>query len=143
MKTTINERIMLLKTHFGLSTLEFCHKANISNGTLFNVQRGENVSEKTVRTICDALNVNREWLSEGTGPMFIEKASVAEEVEGGTVREALGLLRDQLKRKDEQIAALLGMLGGKVNFPDPSKKNGSAKVIEMKDKEAESSKEAA
>ena len=111
MKATINERILLLKTQLGLSNLDFCHKANISNGTLHNIQNNENVSPKTIKIICESLNLNKNWLLTGKGEMFAPEVTS----EKSNVSKALELLEQQLAKKDEQIAQLMAIFS-KVNF---------------------------
>jgi transcriptional regulator with XRE-family HTH domain len=111
MKATINERILMLKTQLGLSNLEFCHAANISNGTLHNVQNGENVSPKTIKTIIESLNLNKEWLINGKGEIYLQPVKD----EKSNLTKAIELLEQQLAKKDEQIADLLAVFK-KVNF---------------------------
>jgi len=72
MENTVNSRVLLLKTHLGLGNNEFATKANISTTTVWNIQNGGEINPKTIRNICEALNVNKEWLLNGKGKMFNE-----------------------------------------------------------------------
>jgi transcriptional regulator with XRE-family HTH domain len=112
MKDTINERILMLKTESGLGNLDFCHKAKISHGTLNNIQKGENVSEKTIHSISEGLGISKEWIRTGKGE---KKLSVPVSAEKSGFQKALDLLEEQLKKKDDQIAGLMALLQ-KVNF---------------------------
>lgn len=122
MKDTINNRIMLLKNESGLTNLDFCHEANISHGTLNNIQNGENVSPKTIKTICEALNINKEWLTEGKGAKHNASKENNALNEKSNVAKALELLEEQLKKKDEQIAQLMKIFA-KVNFLNAVEQN--------------------
>lgn len=116
METSVNTRVLMLKTHLGLGNNEFATKANISPTTLWNIQNEGEIAPKTIKNICEALNVNRTWLLTGKGKMF---NGDPKPTEGHAFDEALNKLyetfKDQLKVKDEQIAALTSILQ-KVNF---------------------------
>ena len=72
MESTVNTRVLLLKTHLNLNNLEFCTKVNISIGTMSSIQNGGNISPKLIRSICQTLNINKEWLIHDKGKMFNE-----------------------------------------------------------------------
>lgn len=130
METAINERIALLKSQLGLSNLDFCHKAKISHGTLHNIQTGENVSAKTINTMCEALNLNKKWLLTGEGPIYQDnpKTPAPAASDPSSFENAINalktLLENQLAEKDKQIAGLMNLLN-KVNFHKPVRKPGS------------------
>lgn len=130
MKTTINDRILMLKNESGLSNLDFCYKAKISNGTLHNIQQGENVSAKTISTLCEALNLNREWLINGRGAIYNEMPKDPAPALNPGIEQALNnlqqLFSEQIRKKDEQIASLLAIVS-KVNFHNLLEKTGSNK----------------
>lgn len=136
MKATINDRICLLKSESGLSNLEFCHQAKISNGTLHNIQSGENVSPKTIQTICEALNLNKKWLLTGEGAVYNNnpKSPSPAAQDPSSFENAINalktLLENQLAEKDKQIAGLMNLLN-KVNFRKPAQKPGSGRVLKM------------
>lgn len=67
----------MLKTHLGLGNNEFASKANISTTTLWNIQNGGEIAPKTIKNICEAINVNKEWLLTGKGQMFNEAINKA------------------------------------------------------------------
>lgn len=111
---TVNQRIVALKEESGMSTQEFCMMANISNGTFNNIQRGENISAKTIRTICHALGLRQTWVLTGEGPKsaLLEGDGIAEinpSPHATWKDEAYMLMKEQLKKKDEQISQLMAV----------------------------------
>lgn len=138
MKTTINERILVLKTQSGLSNLDFCHMAKISHGTLHNIQNGENVSPKTIQTLCESLQIRKEWLLTGEGEQKdsnpkTDKSNQNERMSWQdatykTQQELIESLREEVK-KAWAVASHLS--GGKLNFLKLSEKTGSAKLLNI------------
>lgn len=116
MENTVNKRILMLKTDLGLGNSEFATKANISTTTLWNIQNEGDIAPKTIKNICEALNVSKEWLLTGNGKMYLDKAE-APVAEKSTLTKALELLEDQLRKKDDQIASLMAVIS-KINFLD-------------------------
>jgi len=70
---TINDRIKhLRKNILRLSQEEFAQKIDISRSNLGNIEVGRiNVTERLIIAICRAFMVNKEWLLQGTGPMYV------------------------------------------------------------------------
>lgn len=118
MKNGVNQRILLLKSELDCTSVEFCAKAKISNGTLANIQNGEPIGQKTIRTIADALKVNKEWLLTGNGDRKLTVVRDDQDDEINSFQKALKLLEEQLRKKDEQIADLISIIGGP-NFLEP------------------------
>lgn len=111
MKDTINNRIMLLKTDSGLTNLEFCHAANISHGTLNNIQNGENVSPKTIKAICDALHVNKDWLMTGKGEKHNTTPKAEQNEAQNPWRDALvSQIKDENNRLQKEVERLWQMV---------------------------------
>lgn len=130
METTINARILLLKSQSDLTNLDWCREAGISHGTLHNIQKGENVQQKTINTLCESLNLNKTWLLTGEGPQYKETPKA---VAGGeiTYRDAY---IDDLKNQVNYLQEMLRMaLGGKQkSFRNPlqnTDSNGTAHII--------------
>lgn len=73
----INERISVLREHLGLSMKEFGAKISLSQPSVSLIESGKaTLTERTLRSICAAWNVNEEWLRTGMGKMFTGGASV-------------------------------------------------------------------
>lgn len=70
MEKSVNQRVMMLKSQLNLTNNEFCLRAEISTATLYSIQSGTQMKQKTIKTIAEAFNVNKEWLLTGKGQMF-------------------------------------------------------------------------
>ena len=70
---TLNERIKELRKRSGLSQKGLAEKIGISQRSVsWGEQPGNNVPDSTIKTICMAFNVNEDWVSYGTEPMYIQ-----------------------------------------------------------------------
>lgn len=67
----INERIRELRTTLGLNQRDFSAKSKIGHSTLAMFETGQRVPKDIhISQICQAFNVNEEWLRSGKGEMF-------------------------------------------------------------------------
>ena len=98
MENTVNSRVLMLKTHFNLTTDEFAIKSNVSRTTLWNIQNGGDINPKTIRNICEALNVNKDWLLHGKGKMFNESKALV-----GAENPYKDALVAELKQANERL----------------------------------------
>lgn len=71
---TLNERIKYLRKEIlNMNQQDFSNKINISRSNLGNIEIGNvNVTERVINDISRSLNVNKEWLINGTEPIFSE-----------------------------------------------------------------------
>jgi fructose-1-phosphate kinase PfkB-like protein len=76
MENTVNERIVEVQKELKMSNQAFCNRVKISTGTLQNIKTGENINSKTLESIIVSLNLNEEWVMNGTGEMFINRPSI-------------------------------------------------------------------
>lgn len=87
-----------------------------SSGYLSNP--GQSITTKVMNNILFKYpKVNMNWVLTGTGSKFIQDTSQFELTE-----QALSILRDQLKIKDQQIEALHSYLKGGIAHPDDTAK---------------------
>lgn len=69
----INERFRELREHLKISQKALGDALGLSNSGISNIEKGiRSVTEKHIKLLCAAFNVNEEWLRDGTGEMFIE-----------------------------------------------------------------------
>lgn len=69
----MNERIKQLRKDSNLSQRAFADRIGISGPSVARLESGENTpSTQTIQLICQQFHVRREWLVEGTGPMYME-----------------------------------------------------------------------
>ena len=72
----IHERLKFLREQLNLTTRAFGEPINMTGGAITNMEKGRrNITERTVRDICQAYNVNPDWLSNGEGPVFNDVTS--------------------------------------------------------------------
>lgn len=69
-----HERIKdLRKNILHLSQKDFAEQINISRSNLGNIETNKiNLTDRVLMDICRTFRVNREWLSNGTEPIFVE-----------------------------------------------------------------------
>jgi transcriptional regulator with XRE-family HTH domain len=71
-KEHIGKRLEVLMKALKIKGGDFAKKAEISQSLISNIIAGKNgPSKATVNLICRTYNVNKEWLLEGSGEMFI------------------------------------------------------------------------
>ncbi len=72
----MNERIKQLRAAVGLNQRDFSQKTKIGHSTLAMFETGQRIPKDIhIAQICQAFNVNEEWLRNGTGEMFLENDS--------------------------------------------------------------------
>lgn len=69
----IHDRLRFLREKLNLTTRAFGSAINMSGGAITNMEKGtRNITERTIRDICREYNVNREWLINGSEPIFTD-----------------------------------------------------------------------
>lgn len=69
----MNNQIKLLRKELGLTMQEFGKNLGVSKSAISNIENGYNsLTDQMISSICNAYNVNEEWLRNGTGDMFVE-----------------------------------------------------------------------
>lgn len=126
MEKGVNQRIIMLKKELGLTDIQFCGRADISTFTLHKIKNNEEVSQKIVFSIAGAFEANKDWLLNGKGKMFNEPPKDLAAGEKSTLEKAFDELKEQLRKKDDQIDQLMGMLA---NFPKPLNYTGPLKFV--------------
>lgn len=72
MNSTISERIATLIVAKGLSKTDFANTLKVTQPYISKIiNKGAVPSERLLDDICDKFNVNRDWLENGTGEMFV------------------------------------------------------------------------
>ena len=70
---TIGDRLKLLRKELKMTQTDFGERLGVKGNTITNYETGNrSLSEQTIRSICREFNVNKSWLLEGTGNMFVE-----------------------------------------------------------------------
>jgi transcriptional regulator with XRE-family HTH domain len=115
MKTTIGQRVKMLRTHLKLNPQQFAGDTNMTVSTLYRIENDEvEPRSKTISDIQRAYGVDSDWLVDGRGEM---KFTPVKPDSKSTFDPARDTLYKELK---EQIAfyrnLLQQMAGGKGNF---------------------------
>lgn len=73
MKTSIRERVKLLRTHLNLTQQDFCALCDLTNTSLSRIENGEVEPQKmTIQKMIDNTGVNPEWLIDGKGELKVQ-----------------------------------------------------------------------
>lgn len=75
----MNERLKNLRKTLNLTQKEFGEKIGVTNFTISDIEKGKlSLTERNQNLICEKFNVNKEWLENGTGEMFLPTLPVDE-----------------------------------------------------------------
>lgn len=75
----MNERLKELRKTLKLTQKEFGEKIGLTNFTISDIEKGKlSLTERNLNLICERFNVNKEWLKNGTGGMFLPDLPVDE-----------------------------------------------------------------
>lgn len=75
----MNERLRELRKTLKLTQKEFGEKIGVTNFTISDIEKGKlSLTERNLNLICERFNVNKEWLKNGTGEMFLPNLPVDE-----------------------------------------------------------------
>lgn len=75
----MKDRFKELRETLSLTQQKFADRLDISRNFVAQIEMGNKVpSERTIKDICREFKVNYEWLTEGTGEMFIQNKRKSE-----------------------------------------------------------------
>lgn len=75
----MKDRFKELRETLSLTQQKFADRLDISRNFVAQIEMGNKIpSERTVKDICREFKVNYEWLTEGTGEMFIQNKRKSE-----------------------------------------------------------------
>lgn len=70
---TFRERLVFARNRFNLSQAALASEIGVSRGVIYNLENKEWEKQPVViDAICKRLNINKEWLLDGIGPMEID-----------------------------------------------------------------------
>ena len=121
MENTVNERVKMLRSYLKLTQSEFGAKIGAALPTISNMERGTSKPhQSTLVTICRVFNVNKEWLFEGKGEMFLPGENDSQK-ETNWKDEAFSTQKQYISTLEKEVEWLRGLvtkLTGSVNFPN-------------------------
>lgn len=75
----MKDRFKELRETLSLTQQKFADRLDISRNFVAQIEMGNKIpSERTIKDICREFKVNYEWLTEGTGDMFIQNKRKSE-----------------------------------------------------------------
>ena len=75
----MKDRFKELRENLSLTQQKFADRLDISRNFVAQIEMGNKIpSERTIKDICREFKVNYEWLTEGTGEMFIQNKRKSE-----------------------------------------------------------------
>lgn len=105
------ERLKELRKSLGLNQASFAAKIHVAQTTYSQLENGvRKIKDIHISQICNAFNVNEEWLRTGNGPMFLQQEEkVNQLVAQFSFPEIVAkLLRAYDQLSPDQQAAVLG-----------------------------------
>lgn len=121
---SINDRIFILRNELGLSMEKFGLGIGVTKSSINKLEKGDNnPSERTLKLICSAYNVNYYWLTKGLGEMFTAiPDTIIDEVvdEFNLDKNDRFIIESYLELKEDDRAAVKKFL---LNFVDKIKKD--------------------
>lgn len=124
MKTTVNERIKMLRTSLNLTQSEFSEIVGLTNTQLSRIENGNGAPQNaTLKGILDNIDVSKDWLLNGTGelnPQINIKSKLAnnnsqwKDEAYFEVKSKNAILEKELERLWQMVQHLTG--GAKPNF---------------------------
>lgn len=124
MKSTVNERIKLLRTDLNLTQQQFSDLIGITSTQLSRIENGNSAPQNaTIKGILENIEVSKDWLLDGKGELkaqvksnnkFADVNSPWKEEAYLEVKSKNALLEKELERLWQMIQHLTG--GAKPNF---------------------------
>lgn len=108
-ESTVNTRILMLKTYLKLGQNEFCYKSGISTATYHNIKKGVEVRKSTARNIAIALKANPDWILTGEGEMIMSE----EKGEAKVFSIELEQLKQENVRLQNEVDRLWKLIGAR------------------------------
>lgn len=118
---TVNERIKYLRKEvLNLNQREFALSLGMAQTGISSIERdGATITDRVVKAICMAHNINEEWLRYGTGSMYIEppafsldafiKENQIDELESDIIRAYFEIAPEIRKEALAQFKAAMGI----------------------------------
>ena len=114
----MQQRFKQLREHYNLSQAQFAQKIHRGPGFISNIETGRRtISKRTLDAICAAFPINREWLINGTGDMFIgfKEGCEPKPVDKSEVANRIKKVRKNAGLTQEEFAKRIGYSKGQIH----------------------------
>jgi len=98
----VNHRFVAIRKTKGIKQAEFAKALNISRPTVAGLEKNAKLSERNIKAVCKAYNVNEKWLREGIGEMFNSSPALDESKHTEQAKQLLKYL-DQLSPRAQDF----------------------------------------
>lgn len=117
LQTALGIRIKTLRKHYRLNTKNFAYGCGLSDVTIFKLEKGSKISEKTISKIAFTYGTTNEWLMEGKGEMLPDgtKELPFDEIEKRYTENIYSRLiskNEEIEKEIEKIWSVLKSLKG-------------------------------
>ena len=144
MTETINDRIKLLRKKKDMNQGEFGKAIGLKQGAISKLEKpGNAVVDQNIQLICEKFQVRREWLVDGTGEMFAERAKKdemmewAERVSQSPHDSFPYRLAEVLAKLDEPQWKMLEQIFDKIMAESDTENSNATKTESAKEKTAQ------
>lgn len=122
---TISQRIKYLRKNIlNLTQDNFSEKIGLSRSNIANIEVSRiKVTDRTIKDICRKFNINKEWLCNEIGDIFINTNS------NFTINKRLSLLRKTLGLTTRNFAEKLNITGGAITNMEKGIRNITDRTI--------------
>ncbi|MBS5934893.1 MAG: helix-turn-helix transcriptional regulator [Clostridiales bacterium] len=107
----MNERLKEIRKYFKLSQKEFGQKIFLAQDHISSLEKGRrNLTDRTIKDICNTFNINEDWLRYGTGEMLVDLVDDLKNIDDETkdmVRKLMLLNNDDKKRMKKILDSFL------------------------------------
>lgn len=106
------ERLKYLRKYFKLTQKEFAEKIGIKAASYLSIEKGRrNLTEKRIKIICSAFNVNEEWIKTGKGNIFNSEVKRDEEQTIiNRIEKTNKELQEEIKDLKEEVKKLTAII---------------------------------
>ena len=124
---SIQNRVKKVREHFGLTQAQFALRINITSGLISLIETDRyNVSEDTIKRICNVFSVSEEWLRTGIGDMT-QMVPVDKE----NIRTRIKKIRKENNLSMEKFASAIGYSKQLISFIESGKIYPSDELTRM------------
>lgn len=122
-------RIKSVRTALGLTLEKFGNRLGVGKTAISKIERGENrLSDQMARSISREFNVSYEWLTTGTGEMFLEETDDYSEIINRVMMSENKFYKDIFrtfsKLSDDELSTLEKILDKFIEVRNESSKSG-------------------
>lgn len=115
----VNNRIRILRKDKKISQKKFAESINLSQNHVCSLEKGlRNITNRTIDDICRVYKVNKDWLINGNGEMYINELDELK-IEDDEIKD---FMRMYLKLDIESKAHIMGLVKKQIELQNSMEK---------------------